>query len=212
MSGGGGGGSDSYWPGFVDALTNVVIAMIFVVVVLALSLSFAAQMMGKKIAEQIVKQHTAAAAASAAQAASSAANAVPTAEIAPVPNSALQGSIRIPVAAKAPASAPATVQVKSVPSKIELVYERTALELDPKAQQLLKEAVGRLGPDAATRRARLVATGPEPTLSDSQRAGYVRLMAVRNALLELGFPAERIDAQIDTQTATPTHSLWVSFE
>ena len=211
MSGGGGGGSDSYWPGFVDALTNVVIAMIFVVVVLALSLSFAAQMMGKKIAEQIVKQHTAAAAASAAQAAS-ATVAAPKAEIAPVPNSSLPGSIRIPVAAKAPASAPATVQVKSVPSKIELVYERTALELDPKAQQLLKEAVGRLGPDAATRRARLVATGPEPALSDSQRAGYVRLMAVRNALLELGFPPERIDAQIDTQTATPTHSLWVSFE
>lgn len=211
MAGGGGGGSDSYWPGFVDALTNVVIAMIFVVVVLALSLSFAAQMMGKKIAEQIVKQHTAAAAASAAQAAP-AAVAAPTTDTAPVPNSALPGSIRIPVAAKAPASAPATVQVKSVPSKIELIYERTALELDPKAQQLLKEAVGRLGPETATRRARLVATGPEPTLSDSQRAGYVRLMAVRNALLELGFPAERIDAQIDTQTATPTHSLWVSFE
>ena len=30
---GGGSGGNSYWPGFVDALTNVVIAMIFVVVV-----------------------------------------------------------------------------------------------------------------------------------------------------------------------------------
>ena len=34
MAGGGKSGGDSYWPGFVDALTNVVIAMIFVVVVL----------------------------------------------------------------------------------------------------------------------------------------------------------------------------------
>ena len=72
MAGGGRAGGDAYWPGFVDALTNVVIAMIFVVVVLAISLTFAAQMMGQKLAERIVKEHLAKAAASAASAAEAA--------------------------------------------------------------------------------------------------------------------------------------------
>jgi hypothetical protein len=50
----GGGGKDSnYWPGFVDALTNVVIAMVFVIVVLAISLSFSAQLLAKRMAAKV---------------------------------------------------------------------------------------------------------------------------------------------------------------
>ena len=48
-----GGKTANYWPGFVDALTNVVIAMVFVIVVLAIALSFSAQLLAKRMAARI---------------------------------------------------------------------------------------------------------------------------------------------------------------
>lgn len=220
MAGGGKSGGDSYWPGFVDALTNVVIAMIFVVVVLAISLTFAAQMMGKKLAEQYIsqyKQQQAArqpdpAASAQATAAAGAPGASPPGAEPRLQASTLQGVTRIAVAAPAQASAPARVAVKPTVNRLQLDYEATALELDPKAQDQLRAVVGQLGADRAQRRVRLVATGPDPQLSDNQRAAYVRLLAVRNLLIEQGFAPEHLQVQIDTQTASASPSVWVSFE
>src|SRR5690349_22145149 len=103
-----GGKTANYWPGFVDALTNVVIAMVFVIVVLAIALSFAARLMGQRLAEEIVKKHTAAAAASAA-AAPPAAAAGDTA-----PRSELQGRTRIAVQGNEHAASSAGGRVRNV--------------------------------------------------------------------------------------------------
>ncbi len=42
------GKNTNYWPGFVDALGNTIIAMVFVVIVLAVSLSMYAKLLAQR--------------------------------------------------------------------------------------------------------------------------------------------------------------------
>lgn len=46
--------NESHWPGYVDALSNMVLALIFVVMVLSLALSQYAQMSARQIAEEMI--------------------------------------------------------------------------------------------------------------------------------------------------------------
>jgi hypothetical protein len=201
--------ADSYWPGFVDALTNVVIAMIFVVVVLAISLSFAAQMMGKKLAEQYIKEHTEKLAKS-----SPAPPATPASTEAAPPDTSGATTTRIAVAAAPLASAPAPAQVRNNRNRLQLDYAPEAFTLDTEAEAKLRESLATQvgGSGAAQQRVELVARGPDLALSDNQRAAYVRLMAVRNTLLDAGFSAERVVVRIDSDTQTATPSVFVVFK
>jgi hypothetical protein len=201
--------ADSYWPGFVDALTNVVIAMIFVVVVLAISLSFAAQMMGKKLAEQYIKEHTEKLAKS-----SPAPPAMPVSTEAAPPDTSGATTTRIAVAAAPLASAPAPAQVRNNRNRLQLDYAPEAFTLDTTAEAKLRESLATQvgGSGAAQQRVELVARGPDLALSDNQRAAYVRLMAVRNTLLDAGFSAERVVVRIDAETAASTPSVFVVFK
>jgi outer membrane protein OmpA-like peptidoglycan-associated protein len=198
----GGSGANAYWPGFVDALTNVVIAMIFVVVVLAISLSFAAQMMGKKLAAKIIQEHT----AKLAQAPPASAAPAP-----PVAESTLPGTTRIAVAGNERAASAPPSRVKKANNTLQLDFQPGALTLDPEAAERFKAAVSALGKDAARKRAEVVATGPAMSMSDNQRAAFTRVMAVRNALLEMGFDADRIQVRIATDVDMPAPSVNVSF-
>jgi hypothetical protein len=47
------------------------------------------------------------------------------------------------------------------------------------------------------------------SLSDNQRGAYVRLMAVRNALIEAGYTADQILTRIDTTQSPPAASVFV---
>lgn len=202
---GGGSGANAYWPGFVDALTNVVIAMIFVVVVLAISLSFAAQMMGKKLAEKLIQEH---------QAKSAQAQAPPATPPPPQPQlqeSALDKTTRIAVAGNEAAASSAGGAVRQVRNTLQLDYAASAITLDAAAADRFKAAVAALGGNLAQRRVQIVASGPGMALSDNQRAAYLRVMAVRNTLLELGLSADHIDVRIDTEVEMPAPRLNVSF-
>jgi hypothetical protein len=201
--------ADSYWPGFVDALTNVVIAMIFVVVVLAISLSFAAQMMGKQLAEQYIKEHTEKLAKSA-----KAQPQTPVAQEAAPPDTTGATTTRIAVAVAPAASAPAAAQVRNTRNRLQLDYAPGAFTLDASAEtQLRASLTAQIGGNgAAQQRVELLARGPDLALSDNQRAAYVRLMAVRNTLLDAGFSADRVTVRIDAETAASTPSVFVNFK
>jgi|EndMetStandDraft_7_1072992.scaffolds.fasta_scaffold68282_2 hypothetical protein len=187
-----GGKTANYWPGFVDALTNVVIAMVFVIVVLAIALSFAARLMGQRLAEEIVKKHTAAAAASAA--------AAPTAAAAgdTAPRSELPGRTRIAVQGNEHAASAAGGRVRNVGNLLQLDFADTALTLDSAAAQRLRDALASGRSAAPQAKVQIVATGPALQLTENQRSAYVRVMAVRNELLDQGYDAKHISVRIDT--------------
>jgi hypothetical protein len=201
---GGKSGGDAYWPGFVDALTNVVIAMIFVVVVLAIALAFAAQMMGKKLAERYIKEHEAQVAAKAAPAPPSPPEALPLRE------SALPRQ-RIAVAGAERASAPPSAKLQSARNTLQLDFAPNALTLDEAAAQQFKAAIATAVAAQATRRVQILARGPAMSLSDNQRAAYLRVMATRNVLLESGISPDHIEVRIDTEHDAASASVNVSF-
>lgn len=196
----GGSGANSYWPGFVDALTNVVIAMVFVIVVLAISLSFAAQMMGKKLAEKYIKEHAEKTALAAP------AKASPPAQ-APVAESVLPAATRIAVAGNERAASSAGGTLRRVRNSLALDFAPGAMTLDTQAEERFRAALAALGGEPVRRRVELVATGPAMQLSDNQRTAYLRVMAVRNALLDQGVKPDRIQVRIDTDTEVASASV-----
>lgn len=202
MSSSGKGDANSYWPGFVDALTNVVIAMIFVVVVLAISLSFAARLMGQKIAEQYIQEHKDKAAQAPKEA--PAADSVPDAAVQVVQRIAVAGNEKSTAAAKSAA-------VSRKDRVFQLDYAPGAVTLDPAAADQIKQALARLGNEVTGKRVQVVASGPDMALSDNQRAAYLRVMAVRNLLIESGFPPDRIGMEVDTRRETSSAAVNLSF-
>lgn len=206
------GGGNSYWPGFVDALTNVIIAMIFVVVVLAIALSFAAQLMGKRVADKMISEYKAAAAASAASAAAAGPQAgAASPEVPPVPESKLVGRTVINVKGNEAASAPKSPQITPARNVLQLKYVPGAITLDEAAMKALGEAIKAMPESARDKPVVLVATGPSMVLSDNQRSAFMRLMDVRNALIAQGYPATSISTRIDANSNATTPMVSVAF-
>jgi hypothetical protein len=207
-----GGKTANYWPGFVDALTNVVIAMVFVIVVLAISLSFSAQMLAKRMAARVTQLEQEGKAKQAAAP-------VPSPEVvanrdapAPIesPDSAVPGKVRIGVQGNEKHRSAAGGQVRAANRELVLEFAPTALTLDNAAEGLLVKSLGPVKKllEAAPpgTRVMLVASGPEIEFSENQRSGYIRTMAVRNVLLDQGIPAERIGTRFDMK-ARPALAL-----
>jgi hypothetical protein len=212
MSGGGGKGGD-YWPGFVDALTNVVIAMVFVIVVLAIALSFSAQILAKRMAAKIAEQQAELGRARQAIV-GQAAEKERVAAGAPVLQTQAPQRTRIAVAgneASLSASA-ATAKVKPAERYLQLDFAPGALTVDEAAAKALGAALAPLKQilaESPTLRLEVVAIGPEIHLSENQRAAFIRAMAVRNELLTQGIASERIVTRIDMQATAPAPAVAV---
>lgn len=216
MAGSSSKGGDHFWPGFVDALTNVVIAMVFVIVVLAIALSFSAQLLAQRMAARI-------AALEQQGRATKAVDAPPASEPRP-PSAGAQAAppdARVPVTERIAVrgterehSPPQGVALRPAARRLVLDYEPGALTLDSAATQRL---AGALPPfksalQQAGDRVVIVARGPSMDLSENQRAGFIRVMAVRNVLLEQGIDRARIDTRIDVRTRAERNTVDVLLE
>lgn len=227
MAGASSGGDANYWPGFVDALTNVVIAMVFVIVVLAMALSFSAQLLARRMAEKVA-QLQASNAALAAQAASQAAAA--SAPLAPPPTSPasaplatnrIDSRLPAPNAAitvkgdEASASSPGGT-LRAADTTLVLDFAGTALKPDDEAQRRLVEGLVRVKEQLAAAppgaKVLLLARGPDMAFTENQRTAYLRIMLIRNTLLEQGFAPERIATRIDTASAPGRASVSLVLE
>ncbi|MEO6281046.1 hypothetical protein [Roseateles sp.] len=212
MSGGGGKGGD-YWPGFVDALTNVVIAMVFVIVVLAIALSFSAQILAKRMAAKIAEQQAELGRARQALIGPAAEKEKPAAGGPLIETKAPQRT-RIAVAGNeaALAASAATAKVKPVDRYLQLDFAPGALTVDAAAAKALGEALAPLKQrltESPTLRLEVVAIGPEIHLSENQRAAFIRAMAVRNELLGQGIAGDRIVTRIDMNASAPAAAVAV---
>ncbi|KQY81708.1 MULTISPECIES: hypothetical protein [Roseateles] len=210
---GGGSKNGDYWPGFVDALTNVVIAMVFVIVVLAIALSFSAQMLAKRMAAKIAEQQAELGRARAAIAA-------PAAEKerlpagAPLIESQAPQRTRIAVAGNeaALAASAASAKVKPAERFLQLDFAPGALTVDAAAAKALAGALQPLKQrlaESPSARLEIVAVGPEIHLSENQRAAFIRAMAVRNELLGQGIAGDRLVTRIDMKASAAAPAVAV---
>jgi hypothetical protein len=109
------------------------------------------------------------------------------------------------------ASAPASAKLQGARNTLQLDFAANALTLDEAAAQQFKAAIASAVAAGGARRVQILARGPAMSLSDNQRAAYLRVMATRNALLEAGINPAHIEVHIDTEHDAPSASVNVSF-
>jgi hypothetical protein len=214
-----GGKHTNYWPGFVDALTNVVIAMVFVIIVLALSLSFSAQLLAKRMAARINELEQQGTSKQVLPVPQQVAITPPLPPAVPgnpaPPDSGVPGMTRITVRGNEGATKLQGSKLRVAPRFLLLEFEPGALTLDEAAEKQLAgsldQITSRLQDAPAGTRVMLVASGPDMALSENQRAGFLRTMAVRNALLQKGIAGKRIGSRFDLKAsvARPTISIGI---
>jgi hypothetical protein len=216
-----GGKNTNYWPGFVDALTNVVIAMVFVIIVLALSLSFSAQLLAKRMAARISELEqlqTSTQTKSAAQPPAPLSPPLPpVAQGKPAPpDSGVPGTTRIAVRGNEGVTKLEGGKMRVAERFLLLEFEPGALSLDEAADKQLGQSldtiVTRLQGAPKNTRVMLIASGPEMALSENQRSGFLRTMAVRNALLQKGIPGPRIGTRFDLQANSTRPTVSIAIE
>jgi hypothetical protein len=80
--------------------------------------------------------------------------------------------------------------------------------LDDAATKALK---GALAGSPQGGKVAIVATGPSMQLTANQRAAYLRVLAVRNVLIQQGYSADKLDLRIDTKAESAGPVVNISF-
>lgn len=204
----------NYWPGFVDALSNMVLAMLFVILVLALAMgsyaTVAADAMAKRLKAEVAaatllqnaeEAHAAEVRARADAEAAAAALAAriatkeepPSAAATEVPPSALAGTTRIGVAKNETSSSvlPRS-RVLRVANSFVLEFTERTVTMDEVATKALRDALRPARRLLQTGTVDIVARAPGGNLTESRQASFYRAMAVRNVLMDEGMTADRI--------------------
>ena len=183
------GQEQNYWPGFVDALSNVVLTLVFVLVVFVFALSMSATQVTQKM-EEIVRVEKAQKAAQAAQAA----QAAPQVNTASGKSdstalSAQQNGIEIVSETKQEAkkSDRGAVNVAAKANEIMLSYPLAVLDLDDKSSTSLTKTLSETKDKVGTNYTVLLQSIPgEEPYSVAQRLAYYRAIKIRNYLIEKG--------------------------
>ena len=205
MAGGGSDGEMNYWPGFVDALSNLVLALVFVVVIFTLALAVISSQVTKKAAAAAVE---AAQAAARAQAVSDAQK-----------ENELQQQIQELKSVLAEKDKLLNLQAKSsvVAAPVQEAKPQVGasaadltLNYDPGAYQVANDALAELekllrtkGSNPGAKLFSMVAYMGSGAPSAEKRSAYYRMVTLRNLLIEKGVPAENITTKTMNDTTLP---------
>lgn len=219
---GGTGKEVNFWPGFVDALANVVVVMIFVVVVFTIALLYFAQNKikeaasiaqgGQKVALASA-EHTAAVAALQQRIAElqrendklrSQAQTPARANPPPQAGSLERGEVQVVETKLPPGPAPALAQIQGSQASLQVVFPAGAIELDPPSIARLEAAFSGFADKARAGGIELVGIAEAGSYSEGRRLAYYRNLALRNWLIEKGIPSSQIRLRLaDANTGGP---------
>ena len=207
---GGTGKETNYWPGFVDALANVVVTMIFVIVVFTIALLYFSQNKVKEAlanAKQSVVEAPPTPAVAELQkrvaelqrendALRRQVQAPPRSNPAPQSGSVPRADVKVNEAAPAPGPAPAQARIQGSASSVQIVFPAGTFEMDAAAIARLEAAFASIAEKARTGGIELVSIAEIGPYSEGRRLSYYRNLALRNWLIERGIPAARIRMRI----------------
>ena len=228
----GGSGKDAnYWPGFVDALANVVVTMIFVVVVFTIALLYFSQ---NKVKEAIASAQSAVPDPSKKELAQASAvvadlqkklaelqkenetlrrqNQTPAkASVPPQAGAVPRDEIKVAESSPLPGPAPAQARIQGTASSVQILFPTGTIELDQAAIARLESAFAKLGDAARSSGVELLGVAEVGPYSEGRRLSYYRNLALRNWLIERGVPAARIRMRIaDVDTGRPEGMVQLS--
>ena len=190
--------SANYWPGFVDALSNMVLAMIFVVLVLALAMGMYSTLAAEALSKRYQAEATAAEALAAPRVPAPQVDAAAAQQPGKPPPGELQPTARLRVRSpEKPASAAATLTtVRRQLNALIIEFDSQAVALDERTTRSLTQALGAAEDLLRTGSVEIVASAPAGFLTEGQQISFFRAMAVRNYLLERGMNADRITVRV----------------
>lgn len=159
---------ENHWPGFVDALSTIVMVVTFLLIILAIAI-FALSLNVAKVAAT-----------------------TPT----PIETTNMEVAMEIPVEpnpVELESSSPAQVLFRSDRAVV-LRFEGTTLAIDPSAQELFNSHMDGRSDELADAQLILTAyfAADEAGYAKNQRIGYYRAMAVRNLLLGKGYAPDQL--------------------
>ena len=214
----------NFWPGFVDALANVVVTMIFVVVVFTIALLYFAQNKVKEALASAQKAETPvptpAPVASAAtlaelqrrvtelqreneqlrrQTQTAARSSAP-----PQAGSIPRAEVQIAESAPPPGPAPALARIQGLESSLQIVFPAGTIEMDAPSIARLEAAFAAIADRARSDGIELVGIAEAGPYSEGRRLAYYRNLALRNWLIDKGVPAARIRMRLaDVDSGRP---------
>ncbi|MEY3201207.1 MAG: hypothetical protein RIR70_757 [Pseudomonadota bacterium] len=199
MAGGGNEGGDSYWPAFVDALANLVLALIFVVVVFTLALAYLSSRMAAEQAKQQLDYQ---------RKASDERELDLLNEIARLKGLLAQMEKRRDKGEKAESATllPKVMVVQangSADADMVFTFEPGALELSADALGKLDAFMKGKGANSKNQKFNLIAVHSSGAFSQEKRFAYFRLLGLRNALIDRGVPSENIGTSSDGKMTLP---------
>lgn len=193
-------GSDVFWPGYVDAVTNLVLNLLFLLTIMTVAVFMFALELGMKQSVKAIEKEAP----------------TPIIETPPPPGeqseeliqlrkqvAELQRELKVKNDSTKPLKLQSATSAVAAPEKsidqtlpagggIVVRFAQDAVALTAAEQAPLRKT---LEPVVASGGARITVLVP-PGFSEARRLGFYRAMAVRNLLIELKVPADRIDVSV----------------
>ncbi len=220
-----GGKEANYWPGFVDALSNVVVTMVFVMVVFVIALLYFSQNkakemiaaakremteqatkdpkpgpeLAKRLAELQAENEALKKALSAAQAKAVTQGLQQSAiggTVSPQAGANQKSDVKVAEENVKKGSAPSVAQIRGQQSAIEILFPGGTFELDKDSLGKLEAAFAQIAERARSTGIDLVGVAEVGPYSEGRRLSYYRNIALRNWLIDHGVPASKIRTRI----------------
>ena len=192
-------GSDIFWPGYVDAVTNLVLNLLFLLTIMTVAVFMFAMELGRQ------HQSTGETRQEAATAAEQAKAAEPEPEVealrqqvaelkreARIANDLLAAQKIVPASSAGAAPTKSVAQATPSGGGLLVRYTDDAVTLTAAEADKLRSSLTEIVASGGARIDVVVPTG----FSEAKRMGFYRAMAVRNLLIEMKVPPGRIDVSV----------------
>ncbi len=200
-------GADIFWPGYVDAVTNLVLNLLFLLTIMTIAVFMFAMELGRQHVTTTSPRTETPPSKMESAAPEVAEGAVPPESEAEALRQQIEALKKEVALARADTRSPQKVVVASssprIPEKsvdradvgsdgLVVRYVADAVALTPEEASGLRAS---LGPIVGSGGARIEVTVPAG-FSEAKRLGFYRAMSVRNLLIEMKVPAERIEVHV----------------
>lgn len=218
-----GDSADIFWPGYVDAVTNLVLNLLFMLTIMIVAVFMFALELSRHKDDKPTPVVEAPAAQQQVVSATPPTPPTPPADIVKAKDTQIQslqkqvdelkkqvmvkntlsGNQKV-VIAKTPIPKPEKELEKSAPAGGGVVvnFQLEAVTLSQNEAETLRNSLGAIASNGAARVEVVVPAG----FSEAKRLGFYRAMAVRNQLIEMNVPAEKIDVSVREGKANADNS------
>jgi hypothetical protein len=207
---------ENHWPGYVDALTTMTMMLIFVMTILAIAIFGLSQNVSRSMVEKIAKaanidsvdssESTEDLASRVMARLETATRDTMVAKAEPPPEVTQEPAHQMASSTQAAKEQPRPASVTENQAFITVAFQRRATGVDDETNARIKAVMAEGGHLAKGIEIKAYAD-KMGAISDSRRVAFYRLLNLRNQLIAMGVPADRIKARIEDAASQESTDL-----